>query len=98
MSDEFVNRFEFDALKDEVNAIKKEMAESNKILQAIDKKIDIINEKIVSSDKIDELKLAPIEKRVDDLEDAQKWLRKTIIGALVAVAIEAIVFVIKMMV
>lgn len=93
--EEFVSRAEFNQLKEEVNEIKQEMSESSKLLQAIDKKIDVINEKIVSSDKIDTLKFAPLEKRVDTLEESQKWLRRTIIGGIITIVIGAIVFVLK---
>ena len=97
MSEEFVSRNEFDALKEEVNEIKKEMAESNKLLQAIDKKIDVINEKITTADKIDDLKFSPLEKRVGTLEDNQKWLTRTVIGSVIAIIGEVVMFVIKMM-
>lgn len=97
MSEDFVSKTEFLALKEEVNEIKKEMTENNKILQAIDKKIDIIDAKIVTADKIDDLKLSPLEKRVDVLEENQKWLRRTIIGAVMAIIGEVVLFVIKTM-
>ena len=97
MTEDFVNRTEFNLLKEEVKAIKEEMAESSRLLQAIDKKIDVINEKIISSDKIDNLKIAPLEKRVTDLEESQKWLRRTLIGEVLTIIAGAIVFVIKMM-
>lgn len=97
MDNDYVSRTEFNALKQEVQYIKKETEESQKLLQAIDKKIDIINEKIVTSDKIEELKLQPLEKRVDNLEDTQKYLRRTIIGAILAIVGEAIIYVIQIM-
>lgn len=97
MSEEFVTRNEFNQLKSEVNEIKQEVAESSKILQKIDAKIDVINEKIVTADKIDDLKLTPLEKRVTILEDTQKWLRRTIFGGVITIITGAIVFVVKMM-
>lgn len=96
MSD-YVDRSEFNQLKEEVNDIRKEMAESQKLLGQIDKKIDIINEKIMTSDKVETLRLQPLEKRVDILEDNQKWLRRTVIGSVLAVIGEAIIFVIRLM-
>lgn len=90
MSEEFVNKIEFDALKQEVEDIKKEMSETTKMLQAIDKKIDIINEKIITADKIDDLKFDPIEKRVKQLEDDQSWLWKTIIATIIGLGIKII--------
>lgn len=97
MEKEYVDRTEFNQLKEEVNEIKKEMAESQKLLLAIDKKIDIINEKVMTSDKIETLRLQPLEKRVDTLEDNQKWLRRTVIGAVLSIVGEAVVFVIQLM-
>ena len=95
--EQYVDRIEFNQLKEEVNDIKKEMAESQKLLGQIDKKIDIINEKIMTSDKVETLRLQPLEKRVDTLEDNQKWLRRTVIGAVLSIVGEAVVFVIQMM-
>ena len=95
MSDEFVSKTEFLALKEEVNEIKKEMEETSKILQTIDKKIDIINEKILTADKIDDLKFTPLEKRVKTLEDNQSWLWKTIGATIIGIVIKIIIDVSK---
>lgn len=97
MNEEFVGRKEFDSLKSEVNDIKKDLAESQKLLTQIDKKLDVINEKIITSDKIDDLKLAPLEKRVDKLEESQLWLRRTVIGELLTIVGAIVVYVIKVM-
>lgn len=93
--EEYVSKTEFNVLKEEVNAIKKEMAESAKLLQAIDKKIDIINEKIITADKIDDLKFNPLEKRIKNIEDNQGWLWKTILATIIGIVIKVIVDVIK---
>ena len=97
MSEEFVSKAEFNLLKEEVNDIKKDMDESQRLLMAIDKKIDIINEKILTSDKIDKLTYTPLEKRVETLEDNQKWLRRSLIGEVLAIISGAIVYVIQLM-
>ena len=97
MSEEFVSKAEFNLLKEEVNDIKKDMDESQRLLLAIDKKIDIINEKILTSDKIDKLTYSPLEKRVGTLEDNQKWLRRSLIGEVLAIISGAIVYVIQLM-
>ena len=97
MAEEYVGRKEFDILKQEVNDIKKEMAESQKLLQAIDKKVDRIFEKVNAADKIEDLKLSPLEKRVSKLEDSQIWLRRTLLGEILAIISGAIVFVIRLM-
>lgn len=97
MSEEYVSKAEFNLLKEEVNDIKKDMDESQRLLLAIDKKIDIINEKILTSDKIDKLTYSPLEKRVETLEDNQKWLRRSLIGEVLAIISGAIVYVIQIM-
>lgn len=94
---EFVKIEEFTALKEEVKEIKQDMLESNKILQNIDKKIDVINEKIANSGTITTLRIEPLEDRVTKLEDSQLWLRRAIIGGVFAIISEAIVFIIKLM-
>lgn len=88
--EEFVERKEFDSLKEEVNAIKKDLAESQKLLTQIDKKLDVINEKIITSDKIDDLKLAPLEKRVSTLEENHKFLKNTIIATVIGIVVKLI--------
>lgn len=97
MAEEYVSRTEFNQLKEDVEELKQEMSESSKLLTSIDKKIDVINEKIVTTDKVDDLKFKPLEKRVDTLEESQKWLRRTIVGAIITIVIGAIVYVVKMM-
>ena len=97
MSEEFVSKTEFYVLKEEVNKIKKETEESSKLLLEIDKKIDIINEKIVTADKIEELKFSPIEKRIRTLEDNQSWLWKTIIATIIGLAVKVVLDVSKIL-
>lgn len=94
---EFVKIEEFTALKEEVKEIKQDMLESNKILQNIDKKIDVINEKIANSGTITTLRIEPLENRVTKLEDSQLWLRRAVISGVFAIISEAIVFIIKLM-
>lgn len=97
MTEEFVNKMEFNMLKEEVNKIKKETEESSKLLLEIDKKIDIINEKIITADKIDELKFSPIEKRIRTLEENQSWLWKTVIASVIGLAIKVVLDVAKIL-
>lgn len=103
MSKQYVTKEELENVKEkikqvneDVKEIKIEMTESGKLLQAIDKKIDIINQKINTSDEIEELKLAPLENRVTALEENQTWMRRTFLGQIIAIIIAAIVFVLKM--
>ena len=85
-----VSRIEFEALKEEVRTIKEEMSDNSRLLQAIDKKIDVINEKIITNDKIDDLKYAPIEKRVKKLEDGSEWLKRTLGATIIGIVIKII--------
>lgn len=93
--DNYVNRIEFDNLKGEVQDIKKELMASDKLLQEIDKKIDIINEKIVTSDKIDTLKYDPLEKRVKALEDKLTWVTRTVGATIIGIVIKVILDIAK---
>lgn len=90
MAEEFVERKEFDDLKNEVNKIREDMVETAKTLSSIDKKIDVITERLVNSDKIDELKLNPLEKRLTKLEDNQGWLWKAFGTALIGVLVKVV--------
>ena len=97
MSEDNVSRAEFNQLKEEVKAIKDEMAESSKLLHIIENKIDVIDAKMVTAKEIDDLKLTPLQKRVETLEESQKWLRRTIVASIITIVIGAIVYVVKLM-
>ena len=91
MSEEFVSRNEFNTLKNEVQELKEEVTEYRGLLQQIDKKIDVIGEKINNGEKIDELKIQPIEKRLQKLEDNQGWLWKLWASIIITGIIGAVV-------
>lgn len=91
MAEEFVERKEFNDLKNEVNKIREDMVETAKTLSSIDKKIDVITERLVNSDKIDELKLSPLEKRLTKLEDNNSWLWKLCATAIITGIISAVI-------
>lgn len=97
MNEEFVTKKEFDNLKEEVKEIKQEMVENQKLLQNIDKKIDVINSKVTTSETIEDLKIAPLKKRVENLEQNQDWIRKAVISSIISIVIGAVVFVVKIM-
>ncbi len=90
MTEDYVSREEFENLKEKVIILEKELSESKKLLQNIDKKIDIISEKIITADKIDDLKFAPMEKRIKKLEDDQSWLWKTVAATIIGIAVKLI--------
>ena len=96
MAEEYVNRSEFNSLKEEVQELKAEMSENKTLLTTIDKKIDVITERISNGDKIDELKLKPITKRLDELEDNQKWTARTLAGTIIGIVIKILFDVAKL--
>ena len=91
MSEDFVSRNEFNGLKQEVQELKEEVNEYKAILTQIDKKCDVITEKIANGEKIDELKIQPIEKRLQKLEDNQGWLWKLCASIIITGIIGAVV-------
>lgn len=91
MSEEYISRNEFNGLKQEVQELKEEVTEYRGLLQQIDKKIDVIVEKIANGEKIDELKIQPIEKRLQKLEDNQGWLWKLCASIIITGIIGAII-------
>lgn len=62
--EDFVSRTEFENLKKEVADIKTELNKSTEILSKIDKKTDIISERLESSDKLSDLQNENIETRI----------------------------------
>lgn len=90
MTEEFVKREEFENLKKDVEKLEGNLIESEKLLQSIDKKIDVINEKITSSDKIDDLKFNPLESRIKKLEESGTWLWRTIGATIIGIVIKLI--------
>ncbi len=90
MPEEFVKREEFNNLKNEVNKIKEDIVESTKTLHSIETKIDVITERLVNSDKIDELKINPLEKRLTKMEDSQTWLWRAFGTALIGVLVKVV--------
>ena len=78
MSEEYVSKTEFNSLKSEVQELKVNREDDSRLLIAIDKKIDIIAERINNESKTDELKLQQLEERVNKLEENNGWLVKTV--------------------
>lgn len=85
MNEDFVTKTEFDELKKQVDKLESNMSEIEHLFQAIDKKIDVISEKINSGANVTDLKIRPLEKRVFDLEESHKWVIRAIIGEVVAI-------------
>ena len=97
MAEEFVGRTEFDSLKEEVKEIKKDMAENQKLLQAIDKKLDVIGEKISNSEKVDNLRIEQVEEKVKKMQSNQEWLWRTVATTVIGIVIKIIFDVSKML-
>lgn len=90
MADEFVKREEFENLKKDVEKLEGNLLESEKLLQTIDKKIDVISEKIANSSTIDDLKFNPLESRIKKLEESGTWLWRTIGATIIGIVIKLI--------
>ena len=65
MPENYVNREEFNNLKQEVQELKIEMNENKGLLQQIDKKIDVIAERIDNTTKLSDLQNENIETRIN---------------------------------
>lgn len=91
MEKEYITRTEFDNLKDEVAELKNNMHEIEQLFRAIDKKMDVITEKINNRENVTDLKIKPLEKRIFDVEDSIKWITRIIIG-LIVTAVGTIIF------
>lgn len=86
----YVDRKEFETLKEEVKEIKLEMTKNADLLQNIDKKIDIINEKILNTKQMEELKLNPLKEKIEKIENNNSWLWRTITATIIGLAIEVL--------
>ena len=77
MSEGFVSREEFNGLKQEVQELKLEFNESKSILTMIDKKIDVITERLENTTKVSDLQNENIETRnTSKLEPLKKDILK----------------------
>ena len=91
MSENYVERKEFEALKEEVNEIKNAMSESNKMLQEIERKVDVINQKLDTSAEINKLKIEPIVSRITKVENGIGWLWKLCATIIVTGIVTAVI-------
>lgn len=86
-----VSREEFDALVEKVKKLEEITDDQTLLLQEIDKKLDVITEKLSSSKTIEELKIKPIEEKVNKIEDNNRWLWRTIVGVIVGILINGLI-------
>lgn len=90
MAEEFVTKTEFESLKEDVKEMKKDRIEDQKLLQAMDKKLDVINEKISNSEKVENLRIEQIEETVKKMQGNQEWLWRTIGATVLGIVIKII--------
>lgn len=101
MSEEFVSRNEFNTFKNEVQELKEEVGEYKQLLMQIDKKCDVITERLENTTKVSDLqnenietritsKLEPMQKEIDEIKDSRKWLWRTIGAVIIGIVIKII--------
>ena len=101
MSEGFVSRNEFNTLKNEVQELKEEVEEYKQLLIQIDKKCDVITERLENTTKVSDLqnenietritsKLEPMQKEIDEIKDSRKWLWRTIGAVIIGIVIKII--------
>lgn len=85
MANEFVSREEFENLKKEVTEIRDELGKSGDLLNKIDKKTDIIFEKLDNFSKVSSMQIEPlnkdIKKNAEDIKELKsnsQWTWRTI--------------------
>lgn len=94
---EFVSREEFENLKSEVAEIKDELSKSSELLKNIDKRTDIILEKLEGFNKISNMQIEPIKKDIEknsedikEIKSNNQWLWRTSLGIILSIVIKII--------
>ena len=89
---EFVSREEFENLKSEVAEIKEEMSKSGELLINIDKRTDIILEKLENFNKVSNMQIEPLKKDIikntEDIKEIKsnnQWLWKTLASVIIGI-------------
>lgn len=82
---EFVSREEFENLKSEVAEIKEEMSKSGELLKNIDKRTDIILEKLEGLNKISNMQIEPIKKDIEELKSNSQWIWRTLASVIIGI-------------
>ena len=88
MSENYVGKGEFNILVKRVDKMEATMENSERLLQQIERKIDVISEKIINADKQEQLKLAPMEEKLNEVKDNQKWLWRSVGGTAIGLIIK----------
>ena len=94
---EFVSREEFENLKSEVAEIKEDLSKSSELLINIDKRTDIILEKLDNFDKISNMQIEPfkkdITKNTEDIKEIKsnnQWLWKAVGTTIIGIVIKVV--------
>lgn len=94
---EFVSREEFENLKSEVAEIKDELSKSSELLINIDKRTDVILEKLDNLDKVSNMQIEPLKKDItkntEDIKEIKsntQWLWKAIGTTIIGIVIKVI--------
>lgn len=94
---EFVSREEFENLKSEVAEIKDELSKSSELLINIDKRTDVILEKLDNLDKVSNMQIEPLKKDItkntEDIKEIKsnsQWLWRAIGSVLIGIVIKLI--------
>lgn len=94
---EFVGREEFENLKTEVAEIKEDLSKSSELLINIDKKTDIIFEKLDNFDKVSTMQIEPLKKDISkntedikEIKSNNQWLWRTSLGIILSIVIKII--------
>lgn len=100
---EFVSREEFENLKSEVAEIKEELSKSGELLINIDKRTDIILEKLDTFNKVSNMQIEPLRKDIikntEDIKEIKsnnQWLWRTSLGTIIGIVIKIIFDFVKM--
>lgn len=94
---EFVGREEFENLKTEVAEIKEDLSKSSELLKNIDKRTDIILEKLDNFDKVSTMQIEPLKKDISkntedikEIKSNNQWLWRTSLGIILSIVIKII--------
>lgn len=97
MAGEFVSREEFDSLKKEVAEIKEEFDKSTDLLNKIDKKTDIIFEKLDNFSRVSNMQIEPLKKDIDkntedikEIKASNQWVWRTLASTIIAMIIKIV--------
>lgn len=82
---EFVSREEFENLKTEVAEIKEDLSKSSEMLKNIDKRTDIILEKLEGFNKISNMQIEPIKKDIEELKSNSQWIWRTLASVIIGI-------------